>query len=254
MNIPDSDLKKLQKLLNMANRGADSDSEEIQREAQAAMKRAHALLSKHGLSAAQVEATMDDGEAKIKINPEDLSEESVGSFASGDRWTKSIIDAVATAFGCRSWYWNRSRECFVYGLPGDVAVARALIDPMKKSMTRGVRAFLKELRRHYPGLDFKASGIEARSYKDGFVAGLTETAHELARRARQDKSPTTTANALVVMTGALVEAREDALDQFKEDKGITPERRGTVQRCLASYAAGHARGSSQILDRNGVTG
>lgn len=252
MNIPDSDLKKLQKLFNMANRGAESDSEAIRNEAQAAMKRAHALLSKHGLSAADVEATMDDGEEKVKINFDDLDEQEVGGFSSGDRWTKHVISAVAIAFGCRSWYYARARRCFLYGLPGDIAVARAMIDPMKQALSKGTRRYLKEIREEFPEHDFKASGIEARSYKDGFVRGLHETAEELAQQAAQDKSLTTTANALVVMTDSLVAARDDALEQYKKDKGVKPSRPTSVERCAQSYGAGHLAGRSQILNRGGI--
>lgn len=258
---------RIQALLNLANEAKRKGrSEEQLNEAKAAMCQAAALMAKHGLSQTEVELTgAETKEPGIKVSVDAMATGQVHQQKTSiDRWDKGCAVIATRVAGCR-WYYREPYKfkgqtiemaaIVFYGLPEDVAVARVLWPWLRKSMNDACAAYLKEYF-NVSGINPKLrSTVEARSYKDGWIGGVSTAVYKQQEKLEKENVSVkdTTGTALVVRTGDLVAARNEALDAYSAKLGLGKGKAtGARQRDWSSYDRGHKDGSTVRVSKDQI--
>lgn len=260
----DSVLRRVRALLARARHPGATTSIELQNEAQACLRAAQDLMAKHGLSETTIEVSGEADAREVKVDPASFVEEEGFRRKTRTRWDEGLAYGAARACGCGVYYFGVEvgpgswmRNVIFYGLPQDVAVARELFAYLRDALSGAVKRYLQERRATEPWIT--AAGIEARSFRDGFIRAVRDAATEGIRRLSQSHQPIqaqrrepgqATSTALTVATGELVRAREAALDVYQGRLGLRSRTSGRVFRDLSAYAAGTAAGARVSLDRH----
>lgn len=250
-------IETIRKLTKLAN-----DSAATPGEIEAALGRASHLMSKHGITDAEVEAIVDDeGNASVNIDQSHIKRREMHRASNLARWDWALLEACARAVDCRTYkaptgYGNGAR-LYAYGLETDLAVCAELFAFARSALRKAVRRYCKEQREVYGRHWVQSNTVEGRSFKDGFCLGLRKAAD--AAKGEQSKSlepAQVTMNgctALVPVSG-IVEAKRTALQIWHNSRKWGKSRSRSVQRDGESYGAGYEKGKATSLGRNSIQG
>ena len=244
-------LEQIKKLLKLANNAGATEGE-----VQAAMGRVQHLAAKLNISDVDIErATRSDGSegARINIKQSDLTKRPVWVANNLTRWDRQMIAAAASASncGCYIGWHNGQMALWLYGLPADIEVGRELFAFARDSMSRCARRWAKEQRAKGSTWVTGAS-MQVRSYKDGFVHGLRESAEQGPPDGEQVQLGQGEGMALVLVAD-VNQAKQQAVQVFKQSLGLGRSRRQRPRSsCSTSRGQGFTQGRSTSLSRNAV--
>lgn len=259
MNTQSNILETIGKLLALANNDGATEGE-----VKAALNRVAHLAQKHNVSDIEIErAQRADGShgVRIRVVVGDLVDEIAYRAKNLTRWDKWLGCAVADASttGVYLSWSSGQRVIRFYGLPQDVAVARALFDYARAAMTRCARKWAKGQRED--GRPYvQGGGVEVRTYKDGFCAGLCDATKAQRAAARTNRIERLEAPAdggtctAVVLVADVQEAKETALVAKGTALGLKKARRTGARSWGGqdAYGAGRAAGASTSLSRGTI--
>lgn len=214
---------KIQKLLRLSGDAAASEGER-----ENALRQAHALLAKHNLHMAEVEAAGQTPQEKRVDKHERVRNRP---------WTRTLADAVAALFFCR-FFWslaydNNASFHFV-GRESNVATAHAMFDYLVKSLRRECG---------------KYSGRS--SFRTGFYTGAADIIYarclQLAREQQQAQSSGCTALVLASLYQLEDAANQKWMDAAGYNLKSATERHSTYSE--ESYAIGRKYGETVNLNQ-----
>lgn len=216
---------KIRKLLAMAN-----DARGNEQERDTALRQAYALLVKHNLDMADVEASAHEAEdPRIKNEFESWSQ----------KWAKGIFHSMAKLFFC-TYYSSRKinatkcRHVFV-GRSGNATTAALMGEYI-------VTSILRECRRNY----VHNLAPESRSFAIGAADRIWQRVVQLTAQTQAEASPGT---ALVLVD--LYKAEANANEAFIKEQGtelvVKKTRQADVN--LAAYTSGHRYGNTVSLNK-----
>lgn len=244
-------LEQIKKLLRLANNAGATEGE-----VQAAMGRVQHLASKFNISNVEIErATRGDGTEGVRINVEqsDIVKEPVWVANSLTRWDRGLIAAAASASNTGGYIgWKDGRPAlWLYGLAQDVAVGRELLAFARDALSKCARRWAKNERAE--GRTWVTGNcLEVRSYKDGFVEGLRESAKQGPPEGEQMQLGMGETAALVLVSD-VVQAKRDALQLYRRQSlRLGRARRATVKTHSGSRSAGYSKGRSTSLSRSAI--
>jgi len=244
-------LEQIKKLLRLANNAGATEGE-----VQAAMGRVQHLASKFNISNVEIErATRADGTEGVRINVQqsDIVKTPVWVAKTLTRWDRNLIAAAAAASntGCFIGWSNGRPALWLYGLAQDVEVGRELLAFARDTLSKCARRWAKNERAE--GRTWVTGNcLEVRSYKDGFVHGLRESAKQGPPDGEQMQLGDG-ATAALVLVSDVVQAKKDALQVYKrESLRLGRARRSNVTSDPTSRAAGYSKGRSTSLSRNAI--
>lgn len=209
-------LARVRKLL------AKAEGTQNEHEASAFMAKAQELMEKFAIDEAQARATG----VKPKLDPIKIELE-IAAHTPGGNHKRILLQRIAKANRCRSWYVTGSKWNYVVGMPDDVRFVEMLFNSIDLQMGLG-----------YVMAEFeKPPGMHGRTWKTDYIAGyVTAVTSRLRKAADESKVKITNDNphALVLMR-----------DVEKEvDRMLPPGLRsiGTPMRSGAGFNQGYSDG------------
>ena len=177
--------EKIRALLALAN-----DAGATEAEASLAVERAHALLLKHNLDTATVEA--DTGEEVLYVVDETFD------YRYSDKWRPSLTNVVAKHNYCRVINTER-HQLQIIGRPHNVAATQ--------QMARWLMGQVADMTRERWGIESsvleQTGDTKERDWKDGFAFGIVTRLHERLKEQRaQEEGQYSNARALTVNLGS----------------------------------------------------
>lgn len=211
-------LDRVRKLLALAN---DERGNETERET--ALRQAHAMLSKHGLDLAAVEA-----HEREKLDPRGRFQTEGWSMG----WTRQVRQSIARLFMCVyvvGGKVNGTKErAYFIGRESNATTAMYM-------STYVIENILKEGRRLYK----HNLSPETRSFAQGCASRLRQRVHEMIA-AKAKEADATPGNAIALV--ALAQLEEDANREFMSSWATKTMRSRSVAVDSGAYAAGRAHG------------
>lgn len=220
-------LDRVRKLLATAN-----DERGNEHERDNALRMAHNLLTKHGLSLMQVEAhEKDKADPRGKFDDIGLS----------TPWARRVRHAIADLFMCKYFFGSQlsSTRCTHYFVGRESNAVTAMY-----MSAYVVRSIVKEATKLY-GHPLNA---DARSFSTGCASRLRQRIDQMIADKAKEVGPQTGGTALALLD--LARAEKDANDAWLEASGVqlTTSKGRSAGVNAAAYSAGHAHGGSISLN------
>lgn len=210
-------MEKIRRALALANDRANDA------ECETAMLMAQRLMTKHGIEMSEVEA---DEQPSREVIHENITDRGRTPY-----WKKALASVIADNFRCYNYTrtgGGLSRIVFL-GVKGDVELAKELFEFAVNVLDRGVKKFMRDLKKERGGVLSNANGIR-NDYIIGFIDGLRKKFHDQVEE--------------LCLTPMLV--KDDALVEVYNHMAFTRGRSSSVQRGYdkSAYSSGHREGSS----------
>lgn len=239
-----STIDRIAKLLNLA-----ADASASENEVRQALRHAHRLMAEARVTEAEVRARTRDASAPA-VDVGDLATVDLGDDELG---RNSLASALGRVCGTRA-YRTREGRVIAYGLPGDLATLRALLDWTEAQRERLLAEAIRRMRADGDAAwHYTTPRRYSRAYRLGFADGIVQAAAQAkedadaalaAARAAHDTAATC---ALVAVQSTALQL-STALAQFRAKLGLRPMSRTCSD--STGYSAGRTAGAAQRLSRN----
>lgn len=240
-----STIDRIAKLLNLA-----ADASASENEVRQALRHAHRLMAEARVTEAEVRARTRDASAPA-VDVGDLATVDLGDDELG---RNSLASALGRVCGTRAYREGRSGHVIAYGLPGDLATLRALLDWTEAQRERLLAEAIRRMRADGDAAwHYTTPRRYSRAYRLGFADGIRQAAAQAkedadaalaAARAAQDTAATC---ALVAVQSTALQL-STALAHYRAKLGLRPVSRTCGD--STGYSAGRTAGASQRLQRN----
>lgn len=242
--MSNSNIDRIAKLLNLA-----ADASASENEVRQAMRHATRLMAEARVTEAEVRARTRGADAPA-VDVGDLATVDLGDDELG---RNSLASAIGRVCGTRA-YRSREGRVIAYGLPGDLAVLRSMLDWTEAQRERLLAEALRQVRADGAvSWSYTTPRRYSRAYRLGFADGIVRAAAQAkedadaalaAARAAQDTAATC---ALVAVQSTALQL-STALAQYRAKLGLRPMSRTCSD--STGYSAGQAAGAAQRLSRN----
>lgn len=234
-------IDKVRKILTLSDRDRNNSEHEAQR----ALEMAHALAQKHGLDLAEI--ALEKGE-DIEIEVEDWRDEYRTQY---DTWNKHLGYACARLFELRSYLvqgplvvaasgkYRKIAMGFI-GEATDVALAREVWPWLAKHC--------REMAREFCG---KGWNVSHRSFAEAFAMRVYVRADNIATAAEAANQPARQVIAhdgvsKNLCTALVVAAKQDAIDRWMEEQGISFGEKRKAKRRTVKYDRDAAHAGDEV--------
>lgn len=240
-------LDRIKKLLALASNEAASPNE-----AEVSLKMAMKLQKLHAISDDDLKSFItQDENTNINIDVGAIREKIIIETNRITTWDNWIAIAASIASNCRIYTSRAKGGIVAYGLPVDLEVCQEFVNYLESVSDR--------LRRKYCAENVIAFGsYSSKAWKDGFCQGAISAARNGLEEAKKEQEneklqiASATGALIVVDQRSLEVARNRALMQFKQFKGLVRTNRTITTKSGSSYGAGFNTGASQKFNRNGL--
>ncbi|EUJ56435.1 DUF2786 domain-containing protein [Listeria fleischmannii] len=166
--MPESILRKIQKLFDLAN---DADDEE----AKTAILRARELMVKHNISEEQIKSNSRQKPSSV----EDVQIRTV-IFARVQKWTYRLMISIAYHFRCEPCFSHSSNKTnlMIYGLEEDLNIAEATFHYAFAIIKRRSKVYREKMKILDSQIVLSDLNNAVKSYIEGFVDGIRYALNE----------------------------------------------------------------------------
>lgn len=258
-------IAKIQKLLNTS-----ADSGATAAEAASALAIANRLMLAHRVTPEQIAAhARGERLAAGNVAVEDMVTEDLGPRTGRqDGWLAMAVGAACSVgvyqghrtvrTGPTAWDYRSEKVIVGYGLPADLAVAKALYEAVREESRKARKVWCRQQ-------GVRTTSVEGRSFADGYSLELMERA-QAERDARAKSTETVEVRAVpenssapedtpvlaLVVVGEQEQAVERALVAKRKQLGLGKGRARRVNVNWEARSAGAAAARGVSLSRNGV--
>lgn len=203
VNVSDTILDRISKLMNMAERGDGP-------EAELASQRAAEMMAKHQIEAADIQARRGISDVPTIVKGRIDNEESAPRALRHNVWKSMLAHVVAIGMGGKMWrstFIDKTHKVMMFGTPDAIASARYLYMALERQLERMVRRYLRET---------GGRGPQGNAFLQGAVARIGQRFAE----GREAAMTTASSMALTIVnrTDAAITQHYESLGELKHAK------------------------------------